>query len=238
MRNLLKTSQKVLGRDIFLTGEYVHYFNPDDKQNPFSTIYNRKRQDTIDIINKTEGSKTILDVGGGMGRISLALAESPKNKVILTDISIDMLELATSDDGSLQDFQVVKADAHDLPFNDNSIDYLIGLDLFCHIKKPRKALHEFHRVLASDGTLILDSTNSNPLWALFYPRYLGKNPLNWIRVMKFKGVYPGWEDIVRHYSKGVFFSFLSKAGFQIIQSLDYGPAICPKWHLAVSRKAG
>jgi len=236
-RTMTRPTRPALERDIFLTGDYIQHFNPDDEHNPFSNIYDQKRRDTINIVNKSQTPKTILDVGGGMGRISLALAESPQNRVILTDISIDMLRLAVTQAGSLRNLQVVKADAHDLPFKDNSFDHLVGLDLFCHIKKPKKALHEFHRVLASDGTLILDSTNSNPLWALFYPRYLGKNPLNWFRVMKFKGVYPGWEKIVKHYAKKTFFSFLYKAGFEVIKTLDYGPSVCPKWHLAISRKS-
>jgi len=84
----------------------------------------------------------------------------------------------------------------------------------------------------------MDSTNSNPLWTLFYPRYMGKNPLTWIKTIKYNGVLPGWEEIVRHYSRDEFFSLLTKMGFEIMKSRNYGPKICAKWHLAVSRKAG
>ena len=111
------------------------------------------------------------------------------------------------------------------------------LDLFCHLAEPERALTEFKRVIKSDGILILDSTNSNPIWALFYPRYMGKNPLKWYRIIKFKGIYPGWQNIVKHYTRDTFYSFLTDKGFRIIQKIDYGPAICPKWHLAVLKKA-
>ena len=236
MRNRLIPKNKVFGKDIFPTGKYIQHFNPDDNQNPFFKIYKQKKQDTIDIINKSENSKTILDVGGGMGRLSLTLAKSLKNKVVLTDISIDMLKLVVKHAGSLNNINVVNADAHQLPFKDKSFDIVVGLDLLCHLARPVKASKEFYRVLTDQGMLILDSTNSNPLWALFYPRYLGKNPFNWVRIIKFSGVLPGWENIVRHYPKKNVYSFLNEAGFEVIQNINYGPKICPKWHLAVSRK--
>lgn len=226
----------VFGKDIFLTGKYIQYFNPDDKRNPFSKLYDRKKRDAINILNHSQKSKTILDVGGGMGRLSLALAQLDQNKVVLTDISTDMLNLAASQAHNLRNLKVVNADAHQLPFKDGSFDYVVGLDLFCHLEKPGKALSEFHRVLVSHGMLILDSTNSNPTWTLFYPRYLGKNPLNWLKIIKFGGVYPGWQGIVKHYPKNKFFCLLQEFGFKIIRNINYGPAICAKWHLAVAMK--
>jgi hypothetical protein len=43
---------------------------------------------------------------------------------------------------------------------------------------------------------------------------------------------------VRHYRKTVFFSLLRQNGFEVTRSIDYGPRVCPKWHLAVSKKVG
>ena len=223
-------------KDIFITGEYSQLFKPDDNRNPFRKIYNLKKQDTISIISKLEKNQTVLDIGGGMGRISLSLAESAGNNVILSDISIDMLRLAVDNKESSNNLKVLNADAHQLPFRDSSFDVVVGLDLLCHLTLPEKALREFYRVLSNQGTLIVDSTNSNPFWSLFYPRYLGKNPLKWFKIIKFKGVLPGWENIVKHYPKRHFFSLLQNAGFKVTRNIDYGPAFCPKWHLAVSEK--
>ena len=147
-----------------------------------------------------------------------------------------MLKLAGSYSENLNSVKMLNTDAHHLPFRNNSFDIVVGLDLFCHLEKPTIALREFYRVLKNRGLLILDSTNSNPLWALFYPRYLGKNPVNWFKIIKFKGNLPGWETIVNHYPKKKFFSFLHETGFNVIQFINYGPIICPKWHLAISEK--
>ena len=236
MVNTNTTKKKRYEKDIFLTGEYVEHFKPDHKRNPFFKIYDRKKQDTINIINASKNIKTILDVGGGMGRLSLALSKSARYRVILTDISIDMLKLAVKQTESLNNIRIFNTDAHQLPFRNDSFDLVVGLDLFCHLDKPTKALREFHRVLKNQGLLIIDSTNSNPLWTLFYPRYLGKNPLNWLKIIKFKGNLPGWETIVKHYPRKIFFSFLNNTGFKVIRHINYGPFICPKWHLTVSEK--
>jgi len=176
-------------------------------------------------------------MGGGMGRIALALARSVHRKVVLADISLNMLKLAVERAGGEDNLSLVCSDAHRLPFDEGSFDCIIGLDLFCHLEDPGRALREFHRVLSDRGLLILDSTNSNPLWALFYPRYLGANPMRWWKIMRLGGVLPGWEGIVRHYRRGEFIRFLHEAGFKVVRNLCYGPRICPKWHLTVSRKA-
>jgi len=236
MNSTRTTTKAEFNKDIFVTGRYIQHFKPDDKRNPFARIYKRKKRDALNIINELPCLKSILDVGGGMGRLSLALAESPENKIVLMDVSMDMLKQAGGQAKRFDNMLLVNGDAHDLPFPDRSFQCVVGLDLFCHLEKPKKALSEFSRVLMDQGTLILDSTNSNPLWTLFYPRYLGKNPLNWLRTMKFHGVAPGWEAIVKHYPRKVFFSLLNEMGFQVVRTINYGPVICPKWHLAVSKK--
>lgn len=236
MDNLRNAKNTQFSKEIFRTGEYIQHFSPDDEQNPFREIYDQKKKDTIGLISISKGPKTILDVGGGMGRLSLSLAKSKENHVFLADISFDMLKLATKNTLKLRNLMLANLDANKLPFNDNSFDYVVGLDLLCHLEKPEGALREFHRVLKNQGFLIMDSTNSNPFWAFFYPGYLGKNPLTWIKIIRFKGVYPGWEAIVNHYSKKKFLFLLREMGFKVIQNLNYGPIICPKWHLAISKK--
>ncbi len=229
-------------RHIFRSGDYIRHFNPDTPDNPFYRIYQKKRQDTLKILGDLKDVRRILDVGGGPGRISRALVrQSGGPQVVLLDISWDVLKSVADSEDVSSGPMLVSADAHCLPFLDGAFDCVVSLDLLCHLEMPGRALREFHRVLRPGGTLVLDNTNGNPLWALFYPRYLGRNPLNWVRIMRYHGVYPGWEKIVRHYPRKVFASFLHDNGFETTSSLDYGPQICPKWHLRVcvrSRRPG
>ena len=156
-----KTKKERFKKDIFLSGEYIQHFRPDDIRNPFNRIYDKKKQDTIKIINELQDTKTILDAGGGMGRLSLHLAKNKKNRIVLSDLSIDMLKLAEKYSGNLTNLNIVNTDAHHLPFRNNTFDVVVGLDIFCHLKYPKNALNEFYRVLTNQGTLIIDSTNSN-----------------------------------------------------------------------------
>ncbi len=234
----MRKNSSIFRREIFRSGRYIQYFRPEDLRNPFHRLYAQKRQDTIDIIRRSGIKGRILDIGGGMGRIASALVRSPQIKVVLADISLDMLELARKRAGVRDDLSLICSDAHLLPFEEGSFDCIIGLDLLCHLRDPEIAVREFHRVLDDQGMLILDSTNSNPVWAFFYPRYLGLNPIKWWKVINLGGVLPGWEGVVKHYSKREFLSFLRDAGFKVMENLYYGPGICPKWHLAVSKKTG
>jgi ubiquinone/menaquinone biosynthesis C-methylase UbiE len=223
------------GRDIFRSGNYIQYFNPDTPDNPFYRIYQEKKQDTLQILGGLKDIERILDVGGGPGRISRALVKQGR-QVVLLDISCDVLQLAASSEGAVEKPMLVSADAHSLPFPNDAFDCVVSLDLLCHLEAPERALREFHRVLRSRGILVLDNTNGNPLWTLFYPRYLGRNPLNWVRIMRFHGIYPGWEKIVRHYLNKTFAALLHDNGFETIHSINYGPLLCPKWHLRVCAK--
>jgi glycogen synthase len=227
-----------LKRDIFRSGVYIEHFRPDTPHNPFYRIYQEKRKYTLRLLHEMKTARRILDIGGGPGRISCALAaDAPDRQVVLLDISWDTLKSVAGLEGATRKPSLVGADAHSLPFPDMSFDCVVSLDLLCHLENPRQALGEFNRVLMPGGTLVLDNTNGNPLWTLFYPRYLGLNPLNWVRIMRFHGVYPGWEKIVRHYSSSVFAALLRESGFSTTKSVNYGPSLCPKWHLRVCAKA-
>jgi ubiquinone/menaquinone biosynthesis C-methylase UbiE len=231
-------SKHVLGREIFRSGAYIRHFRPEMRSNPFQRIYEKKRRDTLAIVSELKGVNRILDVGGGPGRVSLPLAtHAVACQVVLADIGLEVLKSVQSIGSHSHHLALINTDAHALSCRSDLFDCVISLDLLCHLETPAIALREFHRVLRRKGSLIIDNTNANPLWALFYPRYLGCNPLTWLRIIRFRGVYPGWEKIVRHYSEKTFTALLENSGFETIKMVNYGPTVCPKWHLRLCTKA-
>lgn len=62
------------------------------------------------------------------------------------------------------------ADAHALPFADNSFDFIISLAVLEHIKHPPVMLREIHRVLKPGGTYLGSVTYLVPFhdWASYY----------------------------------------------------------------------
>lgn len=228
-------------RSIFKTGEYVECFHPEDTSNPFRKIYEQKRVDTVSAARGILGDRTdahVLDVGGGMGRIAVPLATT--YDVVLCDVSQSMLDLARAAADNAQtptrlQTQLVDA-SQPLPYADASVDLIVCLDLLVHLPDPQAAVSEMFRVLKPGATAIIDNSNSVPLWTLFYPQYVGRRPSRWLRTFQAGGVLPEWADIVHHHTHAEFLQMLSAAGFVVQEERNYGPAICPKWNLAVANR--
>jgi ubiquinone/menaquinone biosynthesis C-methylase UbiE len=227
-----------IDRSVFVTGEYVECFHPEDTGNPFHRLYARKRLEVVATARALLGDRSearVLDIGGGMGRIAVPLAAT--YDVTLCDVSEAMLALAHEAAGKAGQplrLAVQRVDASQpLLYADGTFDLIVCLDLLPHLPDPQAALRELARVLTPGGTAIIDNSNSVPFWTFFYPRYVGRRPSRWWRTLKVGGVLPEWAGIVRHYRHGQFVQMLTAAGFEVREERRYGPWGCPKWHLAV-----
>jgi len=107
-------------------------------------------------------SGDLLDVAGGSGDISLgyykkAVVSGKNPRITLCDINIDMLQAARSkciDNNILGNIDIVVGDAMELPFPDNSFDYLTIAFGIRNVSDIGKALGEFKRVLKKGGKFL------------------------------------------------------------------------------------
>ena len=111
----------------------------------------------------------ILDLGAGSGRLSRVLAEGAKS-LLCTDISsamLDLLEHKLMQLGIARNWTTEVADHRNLPIADKSIDlavsgwsicYLTGSENIQWEENLKQIVSEFHRVLRSDGTIIIFET--------------------------------------------------------------------------------
>lgn len=104
-------------------------------------------------------ANNVLDLGCGDGAWINILKKSGRN-VIGVDISIKSLHIAKNASDLL-----ICSDAHFLPFESNSFDAIIMIEVIEHLSNPILALKEVHRVLTNGGRLIL--TTPNGLWEYF-----------------------------------------------------------------------
>jgi len=215
---------------LFTSGAYVQNFQPESERNPFAADYELKKAAVIASVAGAD--RKVLDLGGGMGRMSIPL--SARHFVTLTDLSPQMLDLARPYASERLHLQVT--DARSLPFPDSSFDYVLAIDLLPHIPEPADLIAEARRVLKPGGSLIIDCTNSVPLWTLAYPRYLGRRPRRWIGIWRSGGVLPEWSARVKHHRRGQLTRLVTKGGFQVVSTRGFGPRVCPKWHLVVAIK--
>jgi ubiquinone/menaquinone biosynthesis C-methylase UbiE len=86
-----------------------------------------------------------VEIGVGTGRFALPLGIR-----VGVDLSMSMLNLAKK-----RGIQTVCADAHHLPFKNESFDFAVLVVTLCFLQNPRQAMEETRRVLRSRGTIII-----------------------------------------------------------------------------------
>jgi ubiquinone/menaquinone biosynthesis C-methylase UbiE/broad specificity phosphatase PhoE len=108
-----------------------------------------------------QDGQRILEVGSGLGKMTLALAQTGAGEAVGVDISPAMLEraeylrLSTNDPDLLRRVNYRLAPAHDLPFSDNAFDVILCRMILHHYIKLERPLREFLRVLKPHGLLVL-----------------------------------------------------------------------------------
>jgi len=126
-----------------------------------------QRRITIEALAPQPGER-ILDIGTGPGLLALELVPhvAPGGHVTGIDVSPDMLAIAEqhrrrSRHAELMTFR--DGDATALPFPDASFDAAVSTQVFEYIDDVDRALAEAHRVLRSDGRLIVLDTDWDSL---------------------------------------------------------------------------
>lgn len=125
-------------------------------------------------------SDTVLDIAGGTGDVSFAVAKTKHPAHIqCTDLVNDMLDVARAhvkyegkNCGVPIDFEVV--DAQNIPYESNSYDAITMAYGIRNMPKREQALSEMLRVLKPGGSLtcLEFSTPPNALWRALYAFYL------------------------------------------------------------------
>jgi len=97
--------------------------------------------------------KKILEIGSGTGANLKYYHFSEIQELTLSDntISKPLLKLHNKDE---ELFDLVQLDVQELPFDDNTFDYIIHTLVFCSVTDVDKGLKEIKRVLKCDGELL------------------------------------------------------------------------------------
>lgn len=138
------------------------------------------RKDTMKHMNVQSG-ESALDICCGTGdwTISLAEAVGETGRVVGLDFSENMLAVAKEkvSDRQLNQIELVHGNAMDLPFEDNTFDYVtIGFGLR-NVPDYMQTLKEMHRVLKPKGIAVCLETSQPTMFGFrqiyfFYFRYI------------------------------------------------------------------
>ncbi len=144
---------------------------------------------------KLPSGGTVVDVGSGTGHVAVKLALTGRfGRVIAADISPKMLEQArASATANGCRIETVETDMVRLPFDDASVDLVVGCAVLHHLPDPIAFMPEVRRILKPGAPCVFigdPSTWGNriidvlkfPLIALgrVYKRVTGKPPSKWL----------------------------------------------------------
>ncbi len=107
----------------------------------------------------------VLDLGCGPGYYSAEVARNiPNGKQTLVDIQQEMLDMAKDrlDSLGISNTLYVKADAADLPFEDDSFDVVYLVAMLGEVPDKDKCIRELHRVLRTGGLLSVSEQSHDP----------------------------------------------------------------------------
>jgi ubiquinone/menaquinone biosynthesis C-methylase UbiE len=118
--------------------------------------FREQRRITLDALALADGER-VLDVGVGTGHMAfdIAQATSGHNKIVGIDISEDMLDTCRGRCPNLSNVSFELADLYDLPFDEESFDVVLSVQVFEYLEDVQKALLELNRVLKPGGRLVL-----------------------------------------------------------------------------------
>ncbi len=120
---------------------------------------------TYELARPKEGEK-VLDIGCGTSIYLLDLCDAGLFTYGI-DISKKMLEIGrkkAKDRG--KELTLICADAHNLPFKDETFDLVLSTTSFEFFKDPKKAFTEMKRVSRKSGRIVVGVLNKWSIWAL------------------------------------------------------------------------
>ncbi|MCB4455267.1 methyltransferase domain-containing protein [Leisingera sp. McT4-56] len=116
----------------------------------------RRRRANFDALQPQPGDR-ILDLGCGNGLLTLELARTvgPAGHVTGLDASPDMLAAARQRLQGRANTTLTESDAASLPFEPESFDKAVSVQVFEYITSRRPVLRALHQVLKPDGRLVI-----------------------------------------------------------------------------------
>ncbi len=143
----------------------------------------RIKKDSLEVENNTGHKRTLLDLGGGTGELVKYLPDNLE--ITIADPSEAMLNKGKEKDFT-QTVEHIRADGEDLPFADNSFDYLTISDALHHFRQVEPALQEAARVLKPGARIYILEFNPETFFTktiIFFEKIAGE-PVNFYRPEK------------------------------------------------------
>jgi len=127
-----------------LNDDYVN----NESKNVLLNIFEKNNQ-SIDLIK----NKSVLDMGCGSGRFTIALAQLGAQMVTGIDLGKTGISVGRkiSEKLNLKNIKFLEGNVTSLPFENDSFDFVFSKGVLHHTGNLKKGLDEYHRVLKKSG---------------------------------------------------------------------------------------
>jgi len=191
-KSLTKEWFKKIDEKFFsISEEFAH---PNSNSEPFSELIN---------LQELKGKK-VLEIGCGMGSHSGLLAKYAKE---LTSIDITKTAINTTNKRfelfGLNNAKAINVDAENMPFENDSFDFIWSWGVIHHSNDTNKIAKEIHRVLKIGGKSTVMIYNKNSTRYYIHGLYQGIFRLKFLRYNSLYKVNMTFTDgfIARHYTR-------------------------------------
>lgn len=176
--------------------------------------------------------KKVLEIAIGSGFALVGFIRQGVTNVTGIDITDFSIKSARKNlDLRNMDATLLKMDAQDMQFEDNTFDYVFAWGMYMHIPDTQKAINETYRVIKSGGKVMTYMYNRDS-WAFWFNTILIKGILlgGFIKykfdIVKLTSRYAdgstmGGNPLTKFYSKKQTKEMFKKAGFTNVQSVPF-----------------
>lgn len=145
------------------------YYQKSVETNFFQRMWHSRKLKMVTkfIGEKKNMPKNVLDVGCASGWFLSELAlKYPKTSYVGVDVYKKAIDYGKK---RYKNLKLICADAHSLPFPNESFDVVICAEVLEHVENPQRVLREIKRVLVKDGVAIIEMDSGNLLFrAIWY----------------------------------------------------------------------
>ncbi len=134
--------------------DFDHYMNDYDLKKRLQVVYEQ-------LLTEDISQKKLLDAGCGTGWFN-AYACNRNADVVSLDLGENLLKKVEEKCDSTR----VVGSVLELPFSDNTFDYVVSSEVIEHVPTPLNAITEMHRVLKPGGQLIITTPSKRWYFSL------------------------------------------------------------------------
>ncbi len=154
--NVMKRQRRF--KDIGIEGRSARWYDNNTRKHRLAEMKGYAREAAKYI----HDGCSVLEVAPGPGYLAIELAKLGRYRIIGLDISKEFVKIAERNAREARvEVEFLHGSADDIPFPDNTFDFIICTAAFKNFKEPVKALSQMHRVLTSGGTALIIDMNRN-----------------------------------------------------------------------------